>query len=496
MLGASAPGYEYREAAGASRGLDITLGPDAHPGRWVVIGDTEPEAFGGTNSGVLMPNGKIIYCHDTVRPVVFDPVTGEKVLPRPSPSIQGCHMVTYLPDGRIVYVGGGDVDDARNFNNFAVNTVKAFDPETLAWEVFPSLTEKRWYPGLARLADGRCLVFGGGGQPERIRIASCELFDPQARQWTPTGALTVPGGFGSCLLLLTGEVLVTWFPPQLYNVASGQWRNTGMFTQPLRNEKESALPLALDHPDFTAILLDDGRVAAIGVRHTAGTTMVEINDPTTGQWSPGTSPEVLRSMPEVLRLPTGTILVAAGKNESGAHGDFTNEFGFTHLADLYEPMTGTWQRMSDMKNAREYHAITLLAPDGRVVVTAGPAQAGLQPPPSATKEIEAFEPPYLFRGPRPRIEAISTRKFFNGDTFTLEVSRTSAITRLVLMGTNAITHWMDGGVPRHLSLSFTQNGSTVTAQIPADPVVAMPGFYLLFAMVDDIPSEGLIVQVG
>lgn len=243
-LGASALGYEYQELPAVSSGMDFALGSDVHPGRWSVIGDTEPEAFGGTNSGVLMPNGKIIYCHDTVRPIVFDPVSREKQIPNPSPSLQGCHMVSYLPDGRIFYVGGGMVDEARNFNNFAVRTVKAFDPETLTWEVFPDLTEKRWYPGMTLLADGRFLIFGGGGQPERIRVETCEIFEPRTRIWTPTGSLTATGGFGPTMLLLTGEVLVAWFPPQLYNVESGQWRNTGMLKQPLRSEKGESCPLA------------------------------------------------------------------------------------------------------------------------------------------------------------------------------------------------------------------------------------------------------------
>lgn len=225
--------------------------------------------------------------------------------------------------------------------------------------------------------------------------------------------------------------------------------------------------------------------------------MVEFYDPATEEWSLGTSPRTLRSMPEVLRLPTGKIFVGAGKNESGEHGhnEFTNEFGFTNLVDLYDPESGAWQEMSPMKNAREYHAITLLVPDGRVVVAGGPAAPGLQPPPEATKEVEAFEPPYLFRGPRPRVDSISSRKFSNGETISLDVSRTSAVTKVILMGMNAISHWMDGGVPRHLSLPFTQAGSKVTVQIPDNTVVALPGFYLLFAMVDDIPSEGQIVQI-
>lgn len=326
-LGASALDYEYQEAPDAAGGLDFSLGADANTGRWQVIGDTEPEAFGGTNSGVYMPtSGEIIYCHDTIRPVVFNPITGTKRQPTPSPSIQGCHMVTLLPDGRVLYVGGGDVDDARNFSGSAVRTIKAYDPLEDRWEVFPELNEKRWYPGLTRLADGRFLIFGGGGQPERIRVETCEIFDPQTRLSTPTGSMTAAGGFSPTMLLYTGEVLVCWWPPQLYNVETSEWRNTGMFNQSLRNTARSDAPDIADHPDFSGIFLEDGRVAAIGVRRTAGETMVEIYDPKTGEWSLGTNPEVIRSMPEVLRLPNGKIFVAGGRNESGRGDVFVNEW--------------------------------------------------------------------------------------------------------------------------------------------------------------------------
>ena len=492
-LGACAPGYEYQEAAGISGGLEFALGPETQPGRWSVIEDTEPEAFGGTNSGVLMPDGRIIYCHDTVRPIVFDPASGQKAFPNASPSVQGCHMPTYLPDGRILYVGG-TVDHGRNFDNQAVRTVKAFDPE-LTWEVFPDLTAKRWYPGLARLADGRCLIFGGGAQPEQIRVASCEIFDPATRAFTPTGSLTTPGGFGPAILLLTGEVLLTWWPPQIYNPATGVWRNAGMFRQPNRSSASASRPLAGDHPDHTALLLEDGRVAAIGVRRTAGETMVENFDPASGAWSLGTSPPVLRSMCEVLMLPSGKILVAGGKRESETHDVYVNAFGQTRLTELYDPMAGTWRALAEMKWAREYHAITLLAPDGRVITTAGTGAPGVHPGPEASRDIEAYEPPYFFRGPRPVIDSLSTRTLERGGTFSVGVSRTAAPTQVILIGMNAITHWMDGGVPRRLSLPFTQSAGSLDVSVPEQEAVAMPGFYLLFILVDDIPSDGVIVQV-
>jgi hypothetical protein len=78
----------------------------------------------------------------------------------------------------------------------------------------------------------------------------------------------------------------------------------------------------------------------------------------------------------------------------------------------------------------------------------------------------------------------------------MDVSLTNAVTSVVLMGLNAITHFLDGGVPRMLRLPFTQAGAQVTGQIPPDPLTALRGYYLLFAMVDDIPSEGRIVCVG
>ena len=77
----------------------------------------------------------------------------------------------------------------------------------------------------------------------------------------------------------------------------------------------------------------------------------------------------------------------------------------------------------------------------------------------------------------------------------MQVSLTNALTSVVLIGMNALSHWMDGGVPRLLPLEFTQGGTEVRAQIPRDPLRAPVGYYLLFVLVDDIPSIGQIVSI-
>ena len=169
-------------------------------------------------------NGRVLYCHDATDPILFNPATGATTEAAQSASEQGCHMPTHLLDGRRLIVGGGTVDDAGNFSSgqSAVRTVKAFDPATNTWENWPDLNEPRWYPGLARLADGRLLLFGGGQQPGAVRTASCEILDPRTRLSTPISAMLKAGGFGPAMLLRSGEVLVTWEPPQLYNLSTGQ----------------------------------------------------------------------------------------------------------------------------------------------------------------------------------------------------------------------------------------------------------------------------------
>ena len=58
-----------------------------------------------------------------------------------------------------------------------------------------------------------------------------------------------------------------------------------------------------------------------------------------------------------------------------------------------------------------------------------------------------------------------------------------------------VTHWVDGGPQRYLTLDYTQNGPEVQATIPNDPVRFLAGWYLLFALVDDIPSIGKMVRI-
>lgn len=460
---------------------DIALGVETHAGRWSVIGDTEPERPSGTPSLTLLPDGRVMMCHNTLDPVIFDPRTGEKTFPGASSSSQGCHMSSLLSDGRVIFIGGQARDEPAAFTE-AVATVKVFDPASSNWDLLPDMNEQRWYPTVIRLADERLLACGGGQRPDATRTAACEIFDPDTRDWTVTGSLDQPTEYSPSALLYTGEVLTTWSPPQLFDVGSGTWRLTGDFVFPSRGYP--------DHSDHTLVLLPDGDALAVGVR-SASAAMVERYDPASGTWAVGASPSNRRMRPEVVMLPDGRVLAAGGQRQSGSAP--TNEWGYVAATDLYDPEIDAWREVAPMAMAREYHAMTLVIPDGRVITTSGTGNQASGAAPEAS--VEAFEPPYLFRGPRPRIESTSSTDLARGETFTVGFSQTAAPTGAVLLGTSAVTHWMDGGVPRLLRLSFTQESSEIRATIPSDPARAPLGYYMLFLMVDDIPSEGVIVRI-
>ena len=170
----------------------------------------------------------------------------------------------------------------------------------------------------------------------------------------------------------------------------------------------------------------------------------------------------------------------------------TNQWGYMKLTDLYDPATDTWRRLEDLNYYREYHALSILVPDGRVIMVGGEGQPGNEPPFSV---IEAFKPPYLFRGVRPEIQNLNTTSIGRGGKIEFDFAKTDSVTEVILMSNAVVTHFMNSGTNRYLSLPFEQIGNHISTTLPIDSVQLIPGYYMLFIMVDDIPSVGQILEV-
>jgi hypothetical protein len=487
-LGVAALGLDYQEIGAAlplgTSVFDFALAPESHPGAWQAIGNTLPELFDATDIAALRPDGFVLFCHDTIDPVLFHPGTGQKLLPAGSGLDQGCMNTTLLDDGSVLFAGG---QNGSNFKN-AIPWVKRFRPDD-TWQQLPSmlLAAGRWYPGLARLADGRLLVMGGGTSPNAERTDTCEVFDPATSSWSWTGRMGSKVEFPPSALLYTGKVLRTWGSmPQLYDPASGTWQDTGQLVFAQRG-----FP---GHSDHSLVLLSDGRALAVGIS-TAGqatAAMTELYDPASGTWSPLTSPSLKRMQCEVVYLPDGRVLAQGGET-AATGGPEPNVLGIVRRSDLFDPATLAWRRVADTPQFREYHAVTLLLPDGRVLTTGGTRIKFQYGPTSA--DIDAWSPPYLFRGVRPEISGLSAGVVSRGQPLGLSVFPATKLTSAVLMGVQSTTHWLDAGIPRRLVLAVDQTGAQARIVLPADPDRLPLGWYMLFGMVDDIPSPASFVRV-
>ena len=498
-LGVAAIGFEYQETAitvgSVALTNNFTLVLETNGGRWTIVGDTEPELLGGTGSGSLLPSGEVFFCHDTEEPVCFDPLSRMKWYPPNSGSAQGCHMVTLNTVGALMFCGGSM---GGNPLDPVVKTVKHYWRGTNAWVRMADMNVARWYAGIVRLPDERIMIMGGElDNPGYGRTNGCEIWNSVSNSWTITGSFNLPTEIAPAVLLYTGEVLKTWRYPELYNISNGTWRAAATMVQPRIGAAGG------DHCDHEIVFLPDGRVMAVGIAPAvtnASTRFVEFYDPTNNVWSVGPNPRALRNRPEALILPDGRVLSFGGQYSGPAPVPVpTANAGTipycTKVADLWDPADNAWRPMADMNRFIHYHNVTVLVPDGRVIATGGAGLTSNRSFAGDDSSIEAFEPPYLFRGVRPRVDSLSTSELVAGSNFTFKVSYASALTKLVLVSARATSHWVDGGPQRFLSLAYLQNGNNVQATVPVDTIRALAGYYILFAMVDDVPSVGKIVRI-
>lgn len=486
LIGAEKIGKEYSEQA-VSVPLSVvnfTLYNETQQGKWTVIKRT-PEPLGGTDLAVLLPDGKIFYCHDTRDPFLFDPLANDTVPVSGDSSIQGCVAPTLLPDGKVIFVGGTD----QATYGPGRRKVKTFNPVGQTWTPLPNMLDNRWYPSMTRLSNGKLLVVGGGGLQNPVRLNTSELYDyiTGTSQYTDTAA--IPNEQSPIVVLFSGKAMMTHRPPQLFEPVSIQWDTAADFLQ--RNRMPNG-----DHADHELVVLPEGDVLAIGYKSfTPGVpgNFVERYNWVTDTWSFGANLAPVRSRPETIFLPNKKVLVIAGEKQDTNDTTSVNQWGMTNLCDEYDPYQNSWRRLARMNWYREYHAVPLLVPDGRVIIAGGEGQPGNEPPFSM---LEEFKPPFLFRGVRPEIHSLLQTDYQRGETIRFNFQKTDSITGVVLLSNPTVTHMMNCGNNRFLELPFSQTGNSISADIPLDSLIVLDGYYLLFAMVDDIPSIAKIIRIN
>ncbi|MBK6785111.1 MAG: DUF1929 domain-containing protein [Saprospiraceae bacterium] len=486
-IGVAKSNYNYKESNiiinETNQDINFILDRETEKGKWDVI-IKSPEPLGGTDLGVLMPNGKIYYCHDTKDPFYFDPKTNDTLSVMGSDSVQGCVGPILLADSTVWFFGG----TLREIYGPGTKKVKKFDVRTTKWKTHQNMFDFRWYPSVSPLSNGQVIILGGGGLNNPIRVKTSEIYDPKSGISKPTGQIAIGNEVSPIVPLLNGKTLMTHCPPQLFDPTTNKWELAADFVQ--KNRMSNG-----DHSDHELVLMPDGDVFAFGYKpfnNNLG-TFVEKYDVAANKWELKSSINPVRSRAKAIILPDKKILVAGGQKEDQNDVSPVNQWGYMKRSDLYHPETDTWRNLADLNYFREYHAILTLVPDGRIIAVGGEGQPGNEPPQSI---IEAFKPPYLFRGVRPEISNLDKSNFSKGEELSFSVSKTDSITGLLLMANAVNTHFMNSSNNRFIELAFEQNNGKVTSLLPSDSLLLFDGFYMLFAMVDDIPSKAAIIQIS
>ena len=446
-----------------------------------------------------------------------------------------CVGHAYLPDGRLLIAGGtAEYDVPRrifgwhfSFPPFrGLEHTYIFDPNTKRWTREGDLAFARWYPTLIMLGDGRVVAIAGFTRHfPWVALRKIEIFSPGtgwqvlkgADRWMPLYPRLhlLPDGrifySGSYNTHYTFPFDLKQFPTSILDPDTGKWDGLGLPNQSEREEGTTVL-LPLYPPDYRPRVLLVGGGTPRGKYAVANCEMIDLSE-ARPRWQKIESMKHPRYYVYPVILPDSKILVLGGRTGSIGHdmphpddpmslldqadlhpgphpGEAPHDERAVLHPELFDPETGHWTEMAPMTVDRLYHANALLLPDGRV------AAIGSNPKRRVEElRIEIYQPPYLFRGPRPTLRSVAENATY-GQEFEIDSLDAKDIDTVVLIHPTATTHCLNPE-QRFIRLEFRHAGDeTLVARIPLNRNVVPPGYYMLFLLCDGVPSKAKFIRVS
>ncbi|KAG9442908.1 hypothetical protein H6P81_018762 [Aristolochia fimbriata] len=435
-----------------------------------------------------------------------------------------CSSGTVAPDGTLVQTGGFNDGDrtARRFAPCSGND------RTCDWVETPgALAVRRWYASNQILPDGGAIVVGGRRQfnyeffPRKSKTGAAVFPLPFLQQTSdrsennlyPFLHLSVDGNLfvfannRAILLNYATNTVVKTFP--VLPGGPRSYPSTGSSVLlPLVNDREAEVLVCGGAPpgSYEKAATKAGFEEALA---TCGRIRITDPNPT---WLVETMP-VSRTMGDMVLLPDGSVLIVNGATNGTAGWENANPPATNPV--LYwpgKPVESRFEVQSPSSIPRLYHSTAVLLRDGRVLVGGSNPHVGYE---FYGKEfptelsLEAFSPTYLAsprRIFRPAMVSPGTtgQKLGYGGRFRVRFRIPGGQS-----GNGVVVTLIAPGFATH---SFAMNqrmvvvGRGIAAEVapltyemevapPGSPVVAPPGFYLLFVVHGGVPSEGIWVQI-
>ncbi|CAH2036771.1 unnamed protein product [Thlaspi arvense] len=459
----------------------------------------------------------------TAHSIEYD-VAANTIRPLTVQSNTWCSSGSVRPDGALVQTGG-DRD-----GEFKARIFSPCNRGRCDWvEINNALAKRRWYATNHILPDGKQIIIGGRGQysyeffpkttfPGVIAFPFLvQTNDTEENNLYPFTFLNTDGNLfifannRAILLDYTKNKVVKTFPA----IPGGDPRNypsTGSAVLlPLKNLEAARID--------AEVLVCGGAPKgsynlafwkSVFVKALDTCARIKINDENP-RWTVERMPRP-RVMGDMTLLPNGDVLLING----GSYGSAAWELGRdpVFVPDLYHPEKPANRRFESLNPTtipRMYHSAAVLLRDGRVLVGGSNPHAyynftGVLFP--TELRLEAFSPVYLERGfasLRPQIQSPrsqTTIKYKMNLKLTFKVAGVvKGPVRVTMVSPSFTTHSFSMN-QRLLVLdhvTFTRRGRSTNYEVqvktPRSAIIAPPGYYMVFVVNENIPSEGIWVKL-
>jgi hypothetical protein len=447
----------------------------------------------------VLPNGKVLMWdsvgdgptesftdHSYTRALVWDPNTNSSV----RKDVRGynifCAGYTQLADGNVL-VAGGNKDSALN----GIVQTHIFDWRAETWSRGPDMAAGRWYPSVAALGNDEAVIVGGGPA-----IPEVYQTDGTLRRLTNASGYS-DRSYPSLVPRPDGQVELVG-PVNTMNTINTS--GTGLITA-----TRSRDGINRDYGSFATyetgkvLVAGGGNISEDNQSNVPTKTAVVVDVRSGSSVTSTTSMSVGRRQHNLTVLADGSVLATGG--QSSSVDGLVDLVHPVFAAERWDPATGTWTVLSSASRVREYHSTATLLPDGRVLTGGGGICGSCQTKGYLEKNVEYFQPPYLFKtdgsgqpADRPVIDSAPQTAGY-GQNLAITSAQAGSIAKVGLVRLGAPTHSEDQG-QRYVPLSFSTLGTTITAASPATSNIAPAGYYMLFVTDSaGVPSVAKIIQL-
>ncbi|MEV0174851.1 kelch motif-containing protein [Streptomyces sp. NPDC050803] len=389
--------------------------------------------------------------------------------------------------------------DKQDFQG--IRAAYEFDPVAEKYIPVDPMDKARWYPTLVGLDDGRILAVSGLDDVGVVDPGDNEIYDPKTKKWTPGPKRYFPT-YPALFLTKGGKLFYpasnAGYGPADKGREPGLWdleTNTFEKVPGLRDpdETETSASLLLPPAQDQKVMILGGGGVGESKKSTPRTAVVDLKkDSPVFQDGPNL-PQGTRYLNSVI-MPDDTVFTSNGSE------DYRGRSASNILkAQFYVPKENAFREAAAPEVGRNYHSEALLLPDGRVATFGSDPLFDDQ---QNTKlghfeqRMEVFTPPALHKNgaDRPVLQD-GPQELDEDHRATFRTGDPERITSARLMRPSAVTHTTDVE-QRSIALGLTKSRNSVTVDVPKDPTLVPPGWYMLFVTdAEGTPSEAKWIQV-